>query len=164
MCMKKFKKIWKDVSLTLESIDLFYEQLSYNLNDKDAKRMFDLRGYFQRGIFEGAFEKNNLEKKYYSEALIYCYKQYIISGKMDISKEKIDQWAMECYSATEDGLKYDDILKKMYVKIINSGKKTYKEGAGGLCVDAMLKIWKDKSIQIESPIKKNVKNFFQKLF
>ena len=104
------------------------------------------------------------EKKYYSEALIYCYKQYIISRKMDISKEKIDQWAMELYSATEDGLKYDDILKKMYVKIINSGKKTYKEGAGGLCVDAMLKIWKDKSIQIESPIKKNVKNFFQKLF
>ena len=119
MCMEKFKKIWKDVSLTVESIDLFYEQLSYNLNDKDAKRMFDLRGYFQRGIFEGAFEKNNLEKKYYSKALIYCYKQYFISKKMDISKEKIDQFAMDFYKATEDGLKYDDILKKMFVKMRN---------------------------------------------
>ncbi len=49
-------------------------------------------------------------------------------------------------------------------KLLILEKKTYKEGAGGLCVDAMLKIWKDKSIQIESPIKKNVKNFFQKLF
>ena len=162
--MKKFKKIWKDVSLTVESIDLFYEQLSYNLNDKDAKRMFDLRGYFQRGIFESAFEKNNLEKKYYSKALIYCYNQYIISRKYPISKEKIDQYAMECYSATEYGLKYDDSLKKMFVKIINSGKKTHKEGGGGLSVSAMLRIWKDKSIQIEAPIKKNVKNFFKKLF
>ena len=162
--MEQFEKIWEEVSTTINAIHKIYSEISDKLDDKPAKRMADLELNFQRGIFEAAFEKNNLDKKYYPSALVYCYKQFIISCNLPISAEKIDQFANDFYNSTEDGLKYEDSLKKMLVKIMNSAKKSYKEGGNKLSVDAMLKIWQDESMQIEAPLKKDVKNFLGKLF
>ena len=164
MNVNEAQKIWKEVSTTINAIHKLYIQISDELDNKKAKRMADLEMNFQRGIFEAAFEKNNLDKKYYPSALVYCWKQHIISCNLPLSAEKIDQFANDFYISTEDGLKYEDSLKKMLVKLMSSAKKSYKEGGNKLSVDAMLKIWQDESMQIEAPIKKDAKNFLGKLF
>ena len=67
MNVNEAQEIWKEVSTTINAIHKLYIQISDDLDNKKAKRMADLEMNFQRGIFEAAFEKNNLDKKYNSD-------------------------------------------------------------------------------------------------
>ena len=47
----------------------------------------------------------------------------------------------------------------------NNFELVWEQAKGGACMSALVKLWKDMTINFnESPVEKNVKSFFRKLF
>ena len=101
--MEKFKNIWTEVEPTVSLCDSLYQAVSSPLENLDAKKLYNLRTFFFRGIFEQACEQNNLDKKSYSKCIIHSFKQFILStsagSKLD--EEKINKYAAQFFDATE---------------------------------------------------------------
>jgi hypothetical protein len=161
-----YEKIWLSAKIEYDICDMTYQQVTSNIERDDAKRLYDIKLYFYRGMYEAACEKFELEKKNFKKAVIYCFRRsWDVKGFDDVPDEKKDRMSKQSYEATEDGLKYDDIIGKMSQGIIDSGKKSFKSNQGGACMSALVKLWKDKTIDFkDSPLEKNVKNFFKKIF
>lgn len=160
------ESVWQEAKGEHDLCDITYSHVTSQMDNESAKRLYDIKLYFYRGIFEGASEKVGISKKDFRKSVIYCYrKRWDKEGYEDIEDSKKDSMAKQSYEATEDGLKYDDSIGEMSKDIINKGKKSFKTNKGGACMAALVKLWKDKTIDFsESPAKKNVKSFFRKLF
>ena len=169
--MKKGKKnnfelVWEQAKGHHDLCDMTYSHVTSQMDRDSAKRLYDIKIYFYRGIFEGASEKIGISKKDLKNSVIYCYRRaWDDEGYKDIEDSKKDRMAKQSYDATEDGLKYEDSVGEMSQDIINKGKKSFKTNNGGACMAALVKLWKDMTINFnESPVEKNVKSFFRKLF
>ena len=160
------ESVWQEAKGEHDLCDITYSHVTSQMDNESAKRLYDIKLYFYRGIFEGASEKVGISKKDFRKSVIYCYrKRWDKEGYEDIEDSKKDSMAKQSFEATEDGLKYDDSIGEMSKDIINKGKKSFKTNQGGAGMTALVKLWKDKTIDFsESPIEKNVKNFFRKIF
>ncbi len=161
-----YEEIWLSAKSEYDLCNLTYHHVASNMESVDAKRLYDIKMYFFRGMYEGASEKFDLEPKKLKEAVIYCYRRSWDVQEMDsYPNSKKDRMSKASYASTEDGLKYDDVIGEMSQDIIDAGKKSFKSNQGGACMAKLVKIWKDKTIDFnDSPVQKNVKNFFRKLF
>ena len=168
--MKGKKNIFEEAWIQAEGehrlCDSTYNYVGHSLDRDSKKRLYDISLYFYRGIFEAASEKVGISKKDFRKSVIYCYRRTWDHETFDgLAKNMKDKHSVDMFDATEDGLKYDDVIGKMAKDIINKGKKSFKTNQGGAGMTALVKLWKDKTIDFsESPIEKNVKNFFRKIF
>lgn len=160
------EEVWIQAEGEHNLCDITYTHVTSNMDNKNAKRLYDIKLYFYRGIFEAASEKVGVNKKDLKKSVIYCYRRTWDHHTFNsLAKSKKDKFSKDMYDATEDGLKYDDVIGKMAQDIIDKGKKSFKSNQGGAGMAALVKLWKDKTIDFsESPVEKNVKNFFRKLF
>ena len=161
-----YEEIWLSTKSQYDLCNLTYHHVTLNMNSVDAKRLHDIKIYFFRGMYESASEKFDLEPNKLKEAVIYCYRRAWDYEEMDhIPNSQKDRMSEDSYISTEEGLKYDDVIRKMSQDIINAGKKSFNPNQSGDSMDKLLEIWKDKTIDFnDSPVQKNVKNFFRKLF
>ena len=168
--MKSNKNIFEDAWIQAEGehnlCDLTYNHVGNNLDKESKKRLYDISLYFYRGMFEAASEKVGISKKDFRKSVIYCFRRTWDSKTFDdLAKDMKDKYSVDIFEATEDGLKYNDVISKMAQDLINKGKKSFKTNQGGAGMTALIKLWKDKTIDFnDSPLEKNVKNFFRKLF
>jgi hypothetical protein len=166
---KKSRNIYEDIWLYAEgahgTVDSTYTYVTSQLDKESSFRIYSITGYFHRGIFEASCEHHNLEKKDYKKAIIFCFRQTFNS---DIYKkwsdEQKDKVAEETYQNMENGLSHDDRVGKMCQKIIDTAKKSFKSDGAG-CFSQLSFLWKDKDIYFsESGLRRNVGDFFKKLF
>ena len=166
---KKSDNINEDIWLYAKSAhDVVVATLDHAMSQLDsnsAHRIFSITGYFKRGIFEASCEHHKISKVDFKKAVIHCFRRaYDNSDYNHISSEKKDSFANAIDQSMEGALRYDDSTGKMCKKIINSGKKSFKL-KGEACFSVVTKLWKDQKISFtESPVKRNVKSFFKKLF
>ena len=167
--LKKGENIYEDIWLyakpAYDTVLATFNYVTAQLDEDNAFRIFSITGYFKRGIFEASCEHHNLDKSDFKKAALYCFRRiWDDEGYKAISNEKKDSMALDTYQRMEDGLRLDDSVGKMCSNIINTAKKSFKESGAGCFADAS-KLWKDPNIQFtETPITRNVKNFFSKLF
>ena len=160
-----YENKWLYAKPGYDTVNAAYHHVSSQLDKDSAHRIFSITGYFSRGIFEASCEYHKLEKKLFKEAVIYCFRKTWDKEVYDeFSEEKKDRLSKETYQSMEDGLRYDDSVGKMCKMLINSGKTSFKKSGAG-CFAEATKLWKDQSINFtDSPIKRDVKSFFKKLF
>lgn len=152
--MENFKNIWTEVEPTVSLCDSLYQAVSSPLENLDAKKLYNLRTFFFRGIFEQACEQNNLDKKSYSKCIIHCFKQFILStsagSKLD--EEKINKYAAQFFDATEITLNDKEDFYKNYIntcsQIYKSGKESYKKGGLVFSTEALSVLFNNKKFHI----------------
>ena len=64
-----FEEIWLSAKSEYDLCDLTYRHVASNMESVDAKRLYDIKIYFFRGMYEGASEKFDLEPKKLKEAV-----------------------------------------------------------------------------------------------
>ena len=160
-----YEDIWLYVKPAHDLVVTTFDYAKSQLDTDSAMRIFSITGYFKRGIFEASCVHYKLNKEDFKKAVIYCFRRaYDNEDYNHISAEKKDSFANSTYQSMEDGLRYDNSTGKMCKRIIASGKKSFKSDGEG-CFSAVTKLWKDQSINFtDSPIKRDVKSFFKKLF
>ena len=134
--------------------------------DKDSEyRMWSIAIYFYRGLFEASCMKHKLDKNDYKKAIIYCFRRgYDIKIYSHLNDQQKDQFSKQTYADTEVGLRYDDKTGKMCKKIIESGRNSFQSKEKS-SMGEITKLWKDPNINFtESSAKREVGNFFKKLF
>jgi RNA polymerase subunit RPABC4/transcription elongation factor Spt4 len=161
----EFEEIWLYAKPGYDSLKATYNYVTSQIDKDSAYRIFNITSYFERGIFEASCEHFKLDKSLFKKAVVYCFRRTWDNDTYEsFSNEKKNRLSKETYQSTEDGLRYDDSIGKMCAMIINKGKNSFKENGAGCFADAT-KLWKDKSINFtDSPIKRDVKSFFKKLF
>ena len=160
-----YEDVWLYAKPAYDAVNATYNYISSQLDDDNAYRIFSITGYFNRGIFEASCEHHKLDKKYFKDAVLYCFRRIWDDEKYKkLSDEKKNSMAKDSYRTMEEGLRLDDSVGKMCSKIINTAKESFKSNGAGCFADAS-KLWKDPNIQFtESAIKRDVKSFFKKLF
>ena len=150
--MSKLDKIWEDVEPTVSVCDSLYRNLSDPLEDVDAKKLYNVRTFFFRGIFEASFETNQLDKNEYSNGFINCYKRFILSSSSasKMSEDQINSFANHFYNQTEIVINETDEFYEKYknscLKIISAGKESYKKGGTIISTEALSKMFNNYPI------------------
>ena len=101
--MKKGKKnnfelVWEQAKDHHDLCDMTYSQVTSQMDRDSAKRLYDIKIYFYRGIFEGASEKIGISKKDLKNSVIYCYRRaWDDEGYKDIEDSKKDRMAKQIF-------------------------------------------------------------------
>ena len=150
--MSKLDKIWEDVEPTVSVCDSLYRSFSDALENVDAKKLYNVRTFFFRGIFEASFETNQLEKNQYSNGFINCFKQFILSSSSasKLSEDQINSFANHLYNQTEIVINENDKFYEKYkntcLKIISAGKESFKKGGIVISTEALSKMFNNYPI------------------
>ena len=150
--MSDLKKIWKKVKPTIEVINSYYFTISDPLSDNDARKLYTIRLYFIRGIFEEVLEQHDIEKNKFNDAMLFLYREFVLLAKktavdkdqaIQIEKNSYD-YAEGMYETTKKGISKNKSYKDKCVNIINSGKSSYKKGGMVISTASLGKIFNNK--------------------
>ena len=165
-CEEKYAGAWLGMKIAMVELIMYADKIQeYTPDDKIARRYSGIDTYFVRGCFNAVWNANyadNNSALEFSYFLKYCFTKWTeekFIGSPQITLDQIQEWGEACFNSTEEGLEYNQDLKRDMMGSFNICMRDNPNATIEL-KNKLDEFYKDQNIQFDS----SVKSFFKNLF